>query len=88
MVVQLLDLKIAFKGSAKVDHEVKERRDGSLLVKYISHMSGDVTINLVCCYQDPPFSLQYSLCDLAQHKQANSSSSNRVMNTATSQQSV
>lgn len=48
--VQLTDLKIAFKGSAKVDHEVKERRDGSLLVKYISHMSGDVIINLVCFY--------------------------------------
>ena len=50
MVVQLTDLKIVFKGSAKVDHEVKERRDGSLLVKYISHMSGDVTINLVCSF--------------------------------------
>lgn len=56
MVVQLTDLKIVFKGSAKVDHEVKERRDGSLLVKYISHMSGDVTISLVCCFHSPTVS--------------------------------
>lgn len=45
--VQMTDLKITIKGAAKVDHEVKERRDGSLLVKYISHMSGDVSITLV-----------------------------------------
>lgn len=43
----MADLKVTMKGAAKVDHEVKERRDGSLLVKYISHMSGDVTITLV-----------------------------------------
>jgi hypothetical protein len=47
-MLQLADLKITLKGAAKVDHEVKERRDGSLLVKYISHMSGDVIITLVC----------------------------------------
>lgn len=45
--VQMTDLKITIKGAAKVDHEVKERRDGSLLVKYVSHMSGDVSITLV-----------------------------------------
>jgi hypothetical protein len=45
--VQMADLKVTIKGAAKVDQEVKERRDGSLLVKYISHMSGDVSIQLV-----------------------------------------
>lgn len=44
---QMADLKVTIKGAAKVDFEVKERRDGSLLVKYISHMSGDVTVSLV-----------------------------------------
>ena len=43
----MADLKVTIKGAAKVDQEIKERRDGSLLVKYISHMSGDVNISLV-----------------------------------------
>jgi hypothetical protein len=45
--MQMADLKVTIKGAAKVDHDVKERRDGSLLVKYISFMSGDVSITLV-----------------------------------------
>lgn len=47
LVIQMADLKVAIKGAAKVDQDIKERRDGSLLVKYISHMSGDVLITLV-----------------------------------------
>jgi hypothetical protein len=43
----MADLKVTIKGAAKVDQDIKERRDGSLLVKYISHMSGDVIITLV-----------------------------------------
>jgi hypothetical protein len=45
--MQMADLKVTIKGAAKVDHDVKERRDGSLLVKYVSFMSGDVSITLV-----------------------------------------
>jgi Filamin/ABP280 repeat len=45
--LQMADLKVTIKGAAKVDQEVKERRDGSLLVKYISHMSGDVSISIM-----------------------------------------
>lgn len=45
--LQMTDLKITIKGAAKVDHDIKERRDGSLMVKYISHMSGEVSITLV-----------------------------------------
>lgn len=45
--MQAADLKVTIKGAAKVDHEVKERRDGSVLVKYVSHMSGDIKIDVV-----------------------------------------
>jgi hypothetical protein len=64
----MADLKVTIKGAAKVDHEVKERRDGSLLVKYISHMSGDVSISLV--RPDMPL---HSLMRFVQHGQLPSS---------------